>query len=282
MKLALCNEVLAPLPFAEQCRIAAALGYMGLEVAPYTVCEEPAALTDTEARALARIATDHGLAITGLHWLLVKPAGLSITTPDAAVHARTIGFMRRLCELCAAMGGRYLVHGSPQQRLTGDGQSKIDALARAQEAFAAAGAAARTAGVMYCIEPLSPDQTPLINTVAEAAAIVRSVDNPHLRTMIDTSSAGLAESESVADLIRRWMPSGLIAHVQVNDPNRRGPGQGAMKFAPILRALQETGYSGVVAAEPFDYVPDGMGSAAQAIGYLRGLLENLPAPMRTG
>ena len=84
MKLALCNEVLAPLPFAEQCRIAAALGYMGLEVAPYTVCDDPAVMTDTEARALARIASDHGLAITGLHWLLVKPASLSITTADPA------------------------------------------------------------------------------------------------------------------------------------------------------------------------------------------------------
>ena len=36
-------------------------------------------------------------------------------------------------------------------------------------------AAARAAGVTYCIEPLSPDQTPLVNTVAEAAAIVRAV-----------------------------------------------------------------------------------------------------------
>ena len=282
MKLALCNEVLAPLPFAEQCRIAAALGYMGLEVAPYTVCDDPAAITDAEARALAGIAADHGLAITGLHWLLVKPAGLSITTPDAAVHAQTTAFMRRLCELCAAMGGRYLVHGSPKQRLIAGGQSKADALARARAAFAAAGESASAAGVTYCIEPLSADQTPLINTVAEAAEIVRAVNNSHLRTMIDTSSAGLAESEPVAALIRRWMPSGLIAHVQVNDPNRRGPGQGEMKFAPILRALQETRYSGVVAAEPFDYVPDGMGSAAQAIGYLRGLLENLPAPTPAG
>ena len=282
MKLALCNEVLAPLPFAEQCRIAAALGYMGLEVAPYTVCDDPAAMTDSEARALARIAADHGLVITGLHWLLVKPARLSMTSPDAAVHAQTTAFMRRLCELCAALGGRYLVHGSPKQRLIADGQSRPDALARATAAFAAAGEAAQAAGVTYCIEPLSSDQTPLVNTVAEAAEIVRRINNPHLRTMIDTSSAGLAESEPVADLIRRWMPSGLIGHVQVNDPNRRGPGQGAMRFGPILRALQETGYSGVVAAEPFDYVPDGMGSAAQAIGYLRGLLETLPAQARTG
>ena len=274
MKFALCNEVLASLPFAEQCRAAAALGYMGLEVAPYTVCDDPAAMTDGQAHDLARIAADHGLVVTGLHWLLVKPADLSITSPDTTVHARTIAFMRRLTELCAAMGGTYLVHGSPKQRLIADGQTSDDALERATVAFAAAGEAARAAGVTYCIEPLSPDQTSLINTVGEAVAIVQAVSNPHLRTMIDTSSAGLAEAEPVADLIRRWMPTGLIAHVQVNDPNRRGPGQGEMQFAPILRALRDTGYAGVVAAEPFDYVPDGMGSAAWSIGYLRGLIQD--------
>ena len=277
MKFALCNEVLAPLPFAEQCRIAAALGYMGLEVAPYTVCEDPAAMSDGQARALAQIAADHGLVITGLHWLLVKPAGLSITATDPAVHARTIALMRRLCDLCAAMGGRYLVHGSPKQRLIADGQSKEAALALAGKAFAAAGEAARAAGVTYCIEPLSADQTPLVNTVAEAASIVHAHNNRHLRTMIDTSSAGLAETMPVADLIRLWMPTGLIAHVQVNDPNRRGPGQGEMKFAPILQALQDSGYGRVVAAEPFEYVPDGKASASWAIGYLQGLLEALRA-----
>ncbi len=277
MKLALCNEVLAPRPFAEQCRVAAALGYMGLEVAPYTLCDDPSSMTDAEARALARVAADHGIAITGLHWLLVRPGGLSITAADAALHGRTVAFMRRLCDLCAAMGGAYLVHGSPGQRLVAEGQTRSDALARATEAFASAGEAARAAGVAYCIEPLSADQTPLVNTVAEAAAIVRSLGNPHVRTMIDTSSAGLAEAEPVDALIRRWMPSGLIAHVQVNDRNRRGPGQGDMRFGGILAALLETGYAGVVAAEPFDYVPDGMGSAAWAAGYLRGLLERAPA-----
>lgn len=278
MKFSLCNEVLAPLPFAEQCRIAAALGYSGLEVAPYTVCEDPAAMTDAEAIALRRIASDHGLVITGLHWLLVKPAGLSITTDDAAVHAQTIAFMQRLCELCAAMGGTYLVHGSPKQRLIAVGQTRAAALARAQQAFAAAGEAARANGVTYCIEPLSADQTPLINTVADAASIVREINNLYLRTMIDTSSAGLAEAEPVADLITRWLPTGLIGHVQLNDPNRRGPGQGAMQFGPILKALAGAGlagaqFGGMPAVEPFEYVPDGMGSAAHAMGYLRGLLE---------
>jgi hypothetical protein len=52
-----------------------------------------------------------------------------------------------------------------------------------------------------------------------------------------------------------------------------------MSFAPILRTLQRMQqlghYRGIVAVEPFDYVPDGPGAAARAIGYLQGVLEGL-------
>jgi D-psicose/D-tagatose/L-ribulose 3-epimerase len=34
-------------------------------------------------------------------------------------------------------------------------------------------------------------------------------------------------------------------------------------------------YRGIVAVEPFVYVPDGPGCAARAIGYLKGLVEGL-------
>jgi len=273
MKIALCNEVLQPLPFAQQCAFAAALGYDGLEVAPFTLAADPTELTDAQARELARIATDHGLEITGLHWLLVAPAGLSIVCADEALRRRTAEVMCRMVELCAAMGGRYLVHGSPKQRSVPAGESRAAALDRARACFAEAARAAEQHGVTYCIEPLAQAETDLINTVAEAAALVDEIGSPGLRTMIDCSAAGQAESQSVPELITHWVPTGRIAHVQVNDPNRRGPGQGAMAFAPILAALRDVGYDGVLAVEPFDYVPDGPGCAARAIGYLRGLVE---------
>jgi D-psicose/D-tagatose/L-ribulose 3-epimerase len=279
MQFALCNEVLQPLPFAEQCALAAAQGYDGLEVAPFTLAADPQDITEAQAAQFARIAQDHGLAITGLHWLLVAPAGLSIVDGDDAVRARTVSFMRRLVELCAAMGGKYLVHGSPKQRSVPPGSSREQALARATECFAQVAPAAAQAGVVYCIEPLSTRETDLINTVAEAAAIVDAIGSPGLKTMIDCSAAGQVEREPVAHLVARWVPTGHVAHVQVNDPNRRGPGQGEMKFAPILRELlrlQASGaYRGVVAVEPFDYVPDGPGCAARSIGYLRGIAEGI-------
>ncbi len=279
MQFALCNEVLQPLPFEQQCGLAAALGYDGLEVAPFTLAADPMHITDAQAGVYRRMAEDRGLSISGLHWLLVAPAGLSIVDADARVRARTVAVMRRLVELCALMGGRYLVHGSPRQRSVPPGSSRDEALARACECFAQAAAAAASCGVTYCIEPLSTRETDLLNTVAEAARIVDAIASPGLKTMIDCSAAGQTESQSVADLMAQWMPTGHLAHVQVNDPNRRGPGQGGMRFTPILQALlrmrAQGHYRGIVAVEPFDYVPDGPGCAARSIGYLKGILEGL-------
>ena len=41
MKLSLCNEVLRPLPLAAQCEAAARMGYQALEVAPFTLADDP-------------------------------------------------------------------------------------------------------------------------------------------------------------------------------------------------------------------------------------------------
>jgi D-psicose/D-tagatose/L-ribulose 3-epimerase len=275
VRIALCNEVIAPMPFPQQCEYAAKLGYDGLEIAPYTLSEEPHRMGSAQIAAARSAAQDAGVSVTGLHWLLVKPAGLSISTRDEAARRRTVDVMLALIDLCAALGGRYLVHGSPQQRRIDAGETRAAALARAQESFAAIAERAQKAGVVYCVEALAADQTPLINTLEEAAQIVGAIDNPAVRTMLDCSAAGRMEKEPLPALVERWLPKGLIAHVQLNDRNRRGPGQGEQRFAPLLGALKKHGYAGDLAVEPFDYVPDGPSAAARAIGYVRGILEAL-------
>lgn len=272
MKLSLCNEVVRELPFARQCELAAALGYAGIELAPFTLGEDAYRMPAAERAALRKACAEAGVAVSGLHWLLVAPKGLSIATADRVLWERTVEVMRRLIELCADLGGDYLVHGSPAQRQT---SGDADAAARAEAAWAAVAPEAERAGVTYCIEPLAPRETDFVNTIAEAAAIVQRIGSPALRTMIDTSAAAVAEPEPVAAAIARWLPTGLVAHVQLNDSNRRGPGQGSDAFAPVLAALKRAGYAGWLAMEPFDYVPDGPTCAARAIGYVAGILEAL-------
>ncbi len=274
MKLTLCNEVVRDLDFPAQCAFARAVGYDGLEIAPFTLGDEPHRLPAASRAEARRVAADHGIAITGLHYVLLMPAGLSITSGDAATRARTLDVMEGLCGLCADLGGRYLVHGSPAQRQL-DPADPEGGRARGEEAFLRAAEFAAAAGVTYIAEPLGRDQTPFLNTVAEGAALAGRAVAPSLRTMLDCCSGGTAESEPLDAVLDRWLPTGLVAHIHVNDPNRRGPGQGDMDFAPIVAALKRNGYGGAIGVEPFDYVPDGPASAARAAGYMRALMETV-------
>lgn len=274
MKIALCNEVIREMDFAAQCRFAAQLGYDGLEVAPFTLNDEPHLLPASERRRLRAAADDAGVAIMSLHWLLVTPQGLSITTADDDVRRHTVDVMRRLVDLCADLGGTAMVHGSPAQRRVAAGD-EAGAWERARDCWAALIDIAAARAVTYCIEPLSRKETTFVNTVMQAARMVEEIGSPAIRTMIDTSAAGATEEQSPADLIDRWLPTGLVGHIQVNDRNRRGPGQGDDRFAPVFAALERQGYDRIVAVEPFDYVPDGPASAARAIGYIRAIRETL-------
>ncbi len=269
VRLSLCNEVIREVAFERQCELAAELGYAGLEIAPFTFGDEARRMPASRRSEIRRACADAGIAVSGLHWLLAAPAGLSITSEDRKVWQRSVDVLVASVDLCAELGGSYLVHGSPAQRRV----SAADDAKRAEEAWALAADRAQQAGVVYCLEPLAKPDCNYVNTLAEAADVVRRLDRPALRTMIDTLAASLMEQEPVADVIRRWMPTGLVAHIQLNDCNRRGPGQGSDKFGPVVEALRDTGYDGWVAMEPFIYEPDGPTCAARMIGYIAGLLE---------
>src|SRR5665647_2091074 len=112
MRFALCNEVLASMPLERQCDYAAELGYDGLEIAPYTIFDAPDAVSAAEASRVRAIVGRAGLVVTSLHWLLVKPAKLSLTDPDTSIRTRTLEVMTRLTGLLS------LIHISEPTRRT--------------------------------------------------------------------------------------------------------------------------------------------------------------------
>jgi D-psicose/D-tagatose/L-ribulose 3-epimerase len=273
MKLTLCSEVVRDFDFAKMCSFAAGVGYDGLELAPITLSHEPHRLPAAKRAEARKIAADSGIAITGLYCLMHAPAGLSITTADASARALTLEVIERLCDLCADLGGKYLVHGSSQYRLL-DPADPEGGRARGVEAFAHAAKCAQAAGVTYLVEPLRPSRTGFINTVAEAVEVLDAIGNPALKTMLDCCSASESESAPLTDVLDRWLPTGKIAHIHVNDANHRGPGQGKLRFSEIVAALERGGFQGIIGVEPFVYEPDGPTCAARAVGYLRGVMES--------
>ena len=146
------------MPFERQCAFARDVGYDGIEIAPFTLTDDPTRLPASSPARWRRAAADAGIAITSLHYLLRAPAGLSITAADADQRRRTVDVMRALCALAAELGAHVLVHGSPDQRVLAPGDED-EGRKRGIDCFAAMAEAASQAGVVYCIEPLARNQT---------------------------------------------------------------------------------------------------------------------------
>src|SRR5258708_30800809 len=128
---AICNEAFEKIPFADACRAIRKSGYAGIEIAPFTLAEDPAAIPPAKRREFRSIIESEGLRFVGLHWLMVSPKGLHVTTPAASLRNRSWRHILGLIDLCADLGpGGIMVFGSPVQRASTDGSTPDDATRR--------------------------------------------------------------------------------------------------------------------------------------------------------
>jgi sugar phosphate isomerase/epimerase len=105
----------------------------------------------------------------------------------------------------------------------------------------------------------------VVNTLAEAASIVRQIGSPAIQTMFDTHNA-VDEIEPHASLIEKYFD--VIRHVHVNEMDGKHPGMGAYDFKPLLTALERLGYKGWVSLEAFDFSFGAERIARESIDYL--------------
>ena len=159
MKFALCNEVFQDLSIEEGFSKIAEIGYQGVEIAPFTLRENPLDLDKNDAIRCLTAAKSAGIEIVGLHWLMAKTEGLHLTHSDQGMRQATSDYLKRLTELTAQMGGTIMVLGSPQQRNLEHGTVYEDAFARAVEIIREVCELAGEMGVILAVEPLSPVET---------------------------------------------------------------------------------------------------------------------------
>jgi sugar phosphate isomerase/epimerase len=266
MKFAFCNEAYTAWPFDRVCGDLAACGYDGVEIAPFTLDEDPRRIDERRAAEVGEIARRAGIEVVGLHWLLAKPDGFHLTTPDEPMRNRTVEFLRHLTRICAAMGGRVMVFGSPKQRNILPGENPEDVFRRAADAFRAVSETAGPLGVTLAIEPLSPVETDFLNTAAETVRLIEAVDHPSCRLHLDVKAMS-SEPDPIEKIILDHCRH--LVHFHANDPNLRGPGSGEVDFTPIVQALHNADYDGWVSVEVFDYTPDAPTIARTSIEYLK-------------
>lgn len=265
MKLAICNETFRGKDFPGTCADAARHGYSGLEVAPFTL-GDVAALDEAQAAKHGAVIRDHGLECVGFHWLLAKTEGFHLTDPDPATQRRTFDYARHLAGLCAAMGGRIMVWGSPQQRTLDPAWDPAAAEARTIDFFQRLSPHLAEAGVTVALEFLGPQETNFLNTAAETIALLEKIGSPNVRLHLDVKAMS-SDSRPIPEIVRESLP--WTAHFHANDPNLRGPGMGDVEFPPIARELVAGGYDGWVSVEVFDTSVEPGVLAAESMRHLR-------------
>ncbi|MEJ5251299.1 MAG: sugar phosphate isomerase/epimerase family protein [Armatimonadota bacterium] len=271
MRFAICNELFTGWELRRVFEFCKELGYHAVEIAPFTLAESVEAVSPDERQSIRRMAQETGVEIAGLHWLLVKPAGLHLTTPDAETRRRTAEYLVSLAHFCADVGGKVLVLGSPKQRSIPEGSTLEQAWQRATETLRPAVKAAEERGVTWCIEPLSPAETDFLNRAEDAIRFAQSLNSPAARIILDVKAMS-SEQKPIPQIIRE--SAGWFAHFHANDPNLKGPGMGKVDFVPILRALRNVGYSGYVSVEVFDYSDGAERIAEVSIQNLRRAMES--------
>jgi len=263
---ATCNEMFADWNFAESCRAIRRAGYQGIEIAPFTLAEDPATLTAAQRRKYLDIMASEGLAFVGLHWLMVSPKGLHVTTPDSNLRRRSWQHIHHLIDLCADLGaGGVMVFGSPRQRGATGGISRADATRHFVEGLAEAAPHATERGVTILMEALPIGQCDVVTSLDEAVAFVREINHPAIRTMFDCHNA-IDETETHASLIDRHFE--LIRHIHVNELDGRYPGTGSYDFKPLFEVLRRRNYAEWVSLEVFDFSAGAENIARDSLRYL--------------
>jgi len=271
---AICNEAFEKFPFADACRAIRKAGYEGIEIAPFTLAEDPSLIPASQRREFRSIIESEGLRFVGLHWLMVSPKGLHVTTPDAALRARSWQHIRNLIDLCADLGpGGVMVFGSPNQRATTCGLTREQATRHYVEGLVSVAPHAAGRGVTILVEALPRGQCDVVQTLDEAASIVREINSPGVRTMFDTHNA-IDEAEPHAVLLDRHYD--LIRHVHVNEMDGKHCGAGSYDFKPVLSVLQRRGFPGWVSLEAFDFSPGAGRLAQDSLRYLESEIAGLP------
>ena len=267
MKLCVSNIAWSPADDPAAYELLRASGVSLVELAPTRVWPDLAAVTPEQAHALLTELQGNGLRSTAMQALLFGRTELHLFNP--ATREACLSYLCRVADLAGQLGVTALVFGSPQNRSRGNLPAP-DAFAQAVHFFSALGSHAAKLGVQVCIEPNPRDYAcDFINTVGEAAALVRAVDSSGFRLHGDTGEL-IMNDEDVEAVLEAH--GALLGHFHISEPflGAFTPPKGDHRR--IARALRNCGYDGIVSIE-MKVQPTGLAAVAEAICFAREIYQ---------
>jgi sugar phosphate isomerase/epimerase len=220
-------------------------GVKGVEVAPTKVWDRPLEATDDDLLAYSRWWAGRGMAVVAAQSLLFgRPDLVLFREPEA--RARMLAYLSEVVRVCATLGARALVFGSPGNRIVG-GMPRREAMEIAVRFFSDLGDVASEHGTCLCIEANPAEYgADFVQTTAEATDLVRRVANPGFRLHADVSTMIINGEECEAAIEDGF---DLLRHVHVSEPHLGIVGAWPAYHARVANRLRTLGYDRWVSIE---------------------------------
>lgn len=257
------------LSLEEVFRIASSLGYEGVEIAPFTISGSVTRVSLEERRRIRALACDNGIMIAGTHWVLVSQLNLTLFDSYGACRMETVEYLKEVTRFTSDIDGEVVVFGSPKQRSVPSPELLEIARRNAVSVFGELGDFANELDVIFCIEPLSRDQTNFVNTAGEAVKLIEEANSSGLGLILDVRSM-CDERRPFSEIIALGFKH--LKHFHANDCNGYIPGSGSADYRQIISSLKNVRYDGYLSVEVFDFKPDPLYIARESIGNLRAFM----------
>lgn len=214
----------------------------------------------------------------------VLPRQANLVSQDASVRARGLEVATRCVERTAEIGAG-LICGPLHAGLgvmTGVRRTEQE-WEWAVRGLRAAARRGKDLGVTICIEPLNRFETYFLNTLEDAAQLVRDVGETNVSVHFDTFHSNI-EERRVAESLRAVAKE--LGHVHISENDRGIPGSGHVDWRGVLSVLKEIGYDGWMTIESFaepdpelaaaasiwrDLAPSGDELARQGLRFIKDL-----------
>lgn len=262
MQLAFSSNAYLRFSFAEATRRVAAIGYPGIEIMADVPHAWPAFLPEEQKQGIRDALTRNRLAIANINAFMMNAINdarqrywhPSWIEPDVHYRRVRIDHTRRALTLARELGAPCITTepGGPVER----GTSWAQALRLFVEMLKPVAEHAEKEGVQLLVEP-EPDL--LIEKAEQFEEFMKHIDSPAVGLNFDIGHFYCVGDDPAPTVHRlaRW-----IRHVHLEDiaatrvHHHLVPGEGAIDFAPVLKALKAVGYPGWVTIELYPYVDD--------------------------
>ena len=257
------------------------IGYSGIAISLDRQVLNPFAsgLRD-ELQQVCRALTDRGLRCvieTGARFLLdpnVKHEPTLVSGAPAA-RARRVEFICRAIDTASELGAECVSLWSGMVR---DGAGHAEAMDRLAAGLIEVLEYAAAKMVVIAFEP-EPDM--FIDTMTSYARLLdklssRSANLAQLRLTLDVGHLHCQGEVPIADQIRRWGQQLVNVHIE---DMRAGVhehlmfGEGEIDFPPVIAALAEIRYAGLINVELSRHSQEGAAAARRAYDFLRPILD---------